>query len=262
MNAVQGYRFRNDKIYDMKIIQLNIWLGHLLNPALAFIDREDPDILCAQEVYSSEAGLGLFDAYQTHQRLSELFPYQFFASTFSHQVLGETVEYGNAIYSKFPIHDESVDFTHGHYVENQTVKNFAHNIRSVQQCKVTLPDGKTISIANHHGYHSTNFSGTDESVASMRQAARSLQKAQAPLIFCGDLNVNQTSQTVHELDVLKLRNLAAEFELTTTLSSAHRFTHNLTCDYIFVTPSIKVDNFYASDAVVSDHKALILDFEI
>jgi len=246
----------------MKVIQLNIWLGHLLNPALAFIDRENPDILCAQEVFSCEAGLGLFDYYQTHQRLFERFPYQFFASTFSLQVLGEPVEYGNAIYSKFPIHDESVDFTHGQYTQNQTVKNFEHNIRSVQQCKVTLPDGKTISIANHHGFHGTNFNGTDASVASMRKVATSLQAADTPLIFCGDLNVNQASQTAHELDILKLRNLAAEFEIKTTLSSAHRLALELACDYIFVSPSIKVDKFYASDAVVSDHKALILDFEI
>jgi len=246
----------------MKVIQLNIWLGHLLNPALAFIDRENPDILCAQEVYSSEISSGLFDTYQTHERLSERFPYQFFASTFSQQVLGENVEYGNAIYSKYPIFDEKVDFTHNQYTSNQTIKTFVRNIRSIQQCKITLPGGNTVTLANHHGFRDPNSDGTDESVASMLKAVASLQKADAPLIFCGDLNVNQTSKTVHELDTLQLRNLSAEFKLNTTLSSAHRLTHNLACDYIFVSPSIKVDNFYASDSVVSDHKALILDFEI
>ncbi len=243
-------------------MQLNIWFGHLLSPALDLIDQEAPDILCVQEVVSSPNGYPLFDTYQTHERLSEKFSHQFLAPTFSFEALGETCDYGNAIYSKYPISEEHVEFTHGAYDRNLTIKTAGSNIRNIQHCKITLSDGKTVTIANHHGFHNRNADGSDESAASMRKAAAILQGVGEPLILCGDLNVNPNSDTIRELDPLQLRNLSSESKLKTTLSSAHRFTYDLVSDYILVSPTLDVESFHLPDAVVSDHKALIATINV
>lgn len=244
----------------MKVIQLNLWLGHLLHPALSFVKHEDPDILCAQEVYSCENGIGLLAEYQTHQQLSKIFPHSFYAPTFSAQVYGEVAHYGNAIYSKFPITNQSITFTWGEFSEGQTIQGFKKNSRNLQVCDITMGAGRAVTVANHHGYHNLNFKGTDEAVASMQKVASSLKQFDRDLIFCGDLNASTTSNTICELDGLNLINLSLENKLKTTLSSVHRFKRNLVCDYIFVSPALKVNSFQAADTLASDHLPLILDY--
>jgi endonuclease/exonuclease/phosphatase family metal-dependent hydrolase len=48
------------------------------------------------------------------------------------------------------------------------------------------------------------------------------------------------------------------------LSSVHRadIRNKVACDYVFTSTDIKIINFGVSDTLVSDHKALILEFEI
>lgn len=249
-------------VNNITVMQLNIWLGHLLDPAVFFINNETPDILCAQEVLSSEHGWGLFGSYQTHQRLSELFPYQFFAPTFSFQALGETVEYGNAIYSKMPIKNQQIIFTSGAYASGQTILNSRSNIRNLQTCDVVLTHNTTITVANHHGYHDLDHTHDTESSESMRAVVLALQGLDGPLVFCGDLNLDRTYEAYSQLAALNLRNLTEESEAGTTLSSAHRFHKKLVTDYIFVSPGLTVNNFKISDAVVSDHKPLLVSIDV
>ncbi|SRR6266702_1998373 len=249
----------------MKIIQLNIWLGHILHPALSFIDSEAPDILCAQEVLSAKNGTGLFGSYQTHERLSERFPFSFFAPTFSFESLGELCQYGNAIYSKHALSQEKVIFTAGAYQEKTTIVGLKENgeVRNIQTCKVSPSDKRHFYIANHHGYHISNSTGdgNSDSETSMQNVAAELKKIEGPLVFCGDLNVNSSSKTIHELDTLGLQNLTVEYGLSNTLSKVHRFNYDLAVDYIFLSENFKPKAFKSSDGIVSDHKPLILEFE-
>jgi len=166
----------------MKIIQLNIWLGHIVDAALAFVQREDPDVLCAQEVNSAHNGHKLFASYQTHQRLSERFPYQFFAPAYSYEALGETVQYGNAIYSKLPLENTSVTFTAGAYKNGLTINSGDFEIRNLQICEISQ-HGQTLTVANHHGYHTTGRDDTDDTIASMRLAAARLSQVTTPLCY-------------------------------------------------------------------------------
>ncbi len=241
----------------MKIIQLNLWLGHILDAALAYIDRENPDVLCAQEVNSAEHGYGLFASYQTHQRMSELFPYQFFAPTYSYQALGETVQYGNAIYSQLPLENTSVTFTAGAYKDNRTIGSRGFEIRNLQVCEVNHGDG-VLTIANHHGYHTPSPEDTADTIASMHQTAKRLRQVKTPLVLCGDMNAGPTSRTLAQLEPLGLRNLTVEHHITHTLSSVHRIKAGAVSDYILVSPNLTVTGFHEANEIVSDHKALAL----
>jgi endonuclease/exonuclease/phosphatase (EEP) superfamily protein YafD len=80
-----------------------------------------------------------------------------------------------------------------------------------------------------------------------------------PVILTGDFNLVPGSKSLEPLNKM-LRNLSIEFRLSTT---RNQLTHkNEVCDYIFVNDKVQVKQFEASDALISDHKALILDFEI
>lgn len=247
----------------MKVIQVNIWMGHLLHPLLKLIDEQKPDVLCAQEVLSAQSGHGLYDFYQAHQRLAERFPHHFFAPTYSFNALGEICNYGNAIYSKYPLSERKVVFTVGEFIEEITIESLKRHgeIRNVQYCKVATEGQASFTIANHHGYHNRDFDGAPESVASMRNAAAALEEVSGPLILCGDFNANPTSETVRQLDGLGLRNLSAEHAIRNTLSKVHRFDFEFVSDYILVSPEISPVKFSELDVIVSDHKPLIADFD-
>jgi endonuclease/exonuclease/phosphatase family metal-dependent hydrolase len=46
-------------------------------------------------------------------------------------------------------------------------------------------------------------------------------------------------------------------------TTRNELTHKTeVCDYVFVSDDVKVKEFYASDRLVSDHAALILDFSL
>ena len=246
----------------MKLLQLNFWLGNLMHPAFQFIEAEQPDIICAQEILSSDVANPLYDTYQLHQRLSERYAYSFFAPTYGFISFGEKVELGNAIYSKYPLDNQQIVFSHGEYVPLQNVGSYARNIRNLQTCLVALPDGSKLFVANHHGFHDLDPSGNEETSEAMRKVASTLAQINGPLIFAGDLNINPSSQALTELKGLGLRNLTQEKAIATTLGPLSRVPNDVACDYIFVSKAVEVIDFYVSEESVSDHKAVVLKFEL
>jgi endonuclease/exonuclease/phosphatase (EEP) superfamily protein YafD len=124
-------------------------------------------------------------------------------------------------------------------------------------CEVTHGD-QILTIANHHGYHTTTREDTTDTIASMHNVAGRLKEVKTPMVLCGDMNAVPASRTLAQLEPLGLRNLSVEHHLTHTLSSVHRIKADAVSDYVFVSPSLKVSEFHAADEIISDHKALVL----
>ena len=61
-------------------------------------------------------------------------------------------------------------------------------------------------------------------------------------------------------DKTSLINHTRENQIKTTLSQLSRVPVDVACDYIFTSRDINIKKFSVSDVLVSDHKALILDF--
>jgi endonuclease/exonuclease/phosphatase family metal-dependent hydrolase len=249
-------------ISGVKIIQANAWMGNLMSSLLTFLKQEQPDIICCQEIFSTPQSLLFFANHQIHGRLSELFAYQFFAPSLSFDVAGSEVQLGNAVYSRWPLENQRTYFTAGAYAPGQTASNLNVNIRNIQLCTIKLPGKQPLTVANHHGYWDPDPDGNEHTLASMKQAADQLASAEKPLIVCGDFNVHPGAAAMHEFDRLKLHNLTVEYGLDTTLSSASRVTRPVACDYILASDEVHVSSFKAASELVSDHKALVMEFEL
>lgn len=254
----------------MKIIQINAWLGGLYHQLMDLVDEQNPDFICLQEVFSSNISIGIDkEKYMTFEILKNKFGYGYFSPTWSFDYLGQKVGYGNAIISKYPIYDTKTLFTNGDYADltqnKSTIKYKSFtNIRNIQSCKLDI-DGKTLSIINHHGYHEPNSNGSQQSIKSMKKVIEHIKAIDdgKPLIFCGDLNLNPDSEPIKLLESsTNFRNLITENGAKTTLSKVFRIKNlNVVCDYVFTSKNIKVKDFFVSNKVVSDHKALVLDFD-
>jgi endonuclease/exonuclease/phosphatase family metal-dependent hydrolase len=253
------------QIRRMKIIQLNCWGGHLLNPILKFIEDEKPDIFCCQEVFRTSGELnpffGFFQSFDKIKAAGE-FTDSLYSPTWGGQAFGVHVDFGNAIFSKFQLSKPETIYIDSQYEAQQQALKFKSNIRNLQLCRVDSLNG--LVVANHHGFYNQNPLGTEESLRSSQRLAARLAKVKGPLIFCGDLNLSPDSPALEPIDKLGLKNWTRDSHLSSTLSQVHDVSHKVevACDYILSSQDIKVDSFKISDHLVSDHRALILEFSL
>lgn len=256
----------------MKIIQLNAWLGRLSGPLARFIAEEQPDIICLQEVFQNkypDKHLVLSDQFGFYEELKQAsgLKYDFFAPNWGFKLAGTVLDEGNAIISRFPISQEVAEHTHGEYYTLDENTAYRKNTRVYQTCQLELPDGNKLSLLNYQGYlDGPHDTGTEMTVQTMRKIYDAAEKLPSPKMLAGDFNAWPESPPIKLMNDLGLENLTVSHKLSRTLSEAHRAPESdrarAVCDYIFTTPEIKVKSFKASEKIVSDHLALILEFDI
>ena len=255
----------------MKIIQVNGWGGRLNGPLNRFVSREAPDIICLQEAFQP-VGEDLHPFRDQYRFLEQLqaagdLPHVYFAPSWGFEMAGALVNVGNAILSRFALSDQRHFHVNNNYFVAKRASDYKRNTRTVQSATINIDAARKLTVANHHGYLAGENSGGDEtSLLVMQKVAGFLAELSRPLIFCGDLNVAPNTPTLAALGGLGLSNLTVEYNLPTTLSQAHRAPesdrNSVPCDYVYVSEDVEVKSFGASDEIISDHKALFLEFEI
>ncbi len=244
----------------MKIIQLNIWGGKLGQQIIDFFNDEKPDFVCMQEVNDLKGRAG----YKFFATLDEIkegagFKEAFMSANYSSGYMERQLEYGNAILSNLPFKATKTIFTSGEYKNNFDIVSDDGNIRNLQVTQTEV-GGKTLNILNHHGYHlGLNKLGDYRTIRQINMIADTIENLEGPVILCGDLNLSPASDSVKILDK-KLTNLSVANDLKRTYNQFS--VVNEVCDYIFVNDQIKVVDFKMSDELLSDHKALILNFDL
>lgn len=248
----------------MKLIQLNMWQGRILWQVTPFLKEEQPDILCLQETYSCKEPIPYGDLFSSVEAIQKVLPdmkYWFFAPTYSYLVNGRRVMAGNAIGSCYPIHDQRTVFVHGEFLEDQDP---IPNTRNLQTCRLELDNGTSLCILNHHGYWERNPYGSPDMVAKMQQVKEVAAVLPHPLIVSGDMNALPESETMQVFKGM-LENLTEAHHIETTLTVlGHAFDRNniVPCDHVLISDDVQVHTFKASDTIVSDHKPLILTFDV
>lgn len=243
----------------MKLVQLNAWGGRLDKQIRNLLIQENPDVVCLQEAISyPKEDSGFFLTTENMQAACDL-DYAALGPVFSFQYQRSTAQFGNCVLSRFPIKKSEAIFT---YLEHKNDFEFgtdSANVRNFVHATIEL-DGKACHVITHHGFWvSEHKNGTEETVRQMQQLADYVATLSGPVIVTGDFNLAPHSQSLEILNE-RLQNLSVTHHLKTTRT---HLTHKTeVCDYIFVNDLVEVDGFQASDEIVSDHKALILDFSL
>ncbi len=243
----------------MKVVQLNIWGGKLKNEIINFLKHEDADIVCLQEVFDY-GGSGYAYLTMLNEIISATdYEHSYFSPTLSTSYMEQVVEFGNAILSKKSFNNKSTIFTHGSYIEKYDVVKDDYNIRNFQHV-ILSEKNKNLNVINHHGYHvKTTKLGNKKSEKSVEIIDNYIEKLTGPVIVTGDFNVYPESETLSGLNS-RLINLPKKNKIEstyTTFGGPYKV-----CDYVFVSDDIVVVDFQVSEQIVSDHKALILEFEL
>mgnify|MGYP003514875296 CR=1 FL=1 len=241
----------------MKILQLNIWGGKLGKQIEEVLKREQPDIVCFQEVVSlpriSERFFSPLEKFQQ----SGGFAHTFYSPTFGFTLMSRQAEFGNAILSTLPFISTNTMFTRKTYVENQDLLDDDYNIQNLQHAAIEH-NGQTLHILNHHGHHVREHkNGNEETMRQCGEIADYIKTLNGLVVLTGDFNLAPDSESLEQINAV-LVNHAKELGVLTTRTPLTHKTE--VCDYIFTSSDIAVTDFQVLDDIASDHKALVVEF--
>jgi endonuclease/exonuclease/phosphatase family metal-dependent hydrolase len=243
----------------MKLLQINAWAGKLGYPLLNLFSEEKPDILCAQEVIDIHGDTGGF--FWAIEKMQEVLKtdYTLFSPVFSFPFMRRQADFGNCIMSKFPIREEETIYTYEKYNPNFDINEDEYNVRNMQHVVIVIGK-KSLHVLNHHGYHNYHHkNGSGETARQMELISKYIDKLDGPIILAGDFNLKPQSKSLGKIN-RQLINLSIKYGLKTTRTILTNKRE--VCDYVFVNDQVKVNKFYASEAIASDHQALVLEFDI
>lgn len=242
----------------MKILQLNIWGGRLENQILDLLKKERPDIICLQEAISLKLGKngGFF---LTVEAIAEQLGMQLsYAPSVGFRFMNRRAEFGNAILSTLPFESQHTVFTRKKYVKDFDAANDDYNVRSLHHVTVKTDKG-SLNVLTHHGHHiPSHKNGDAETLRQCKLIADYLTKLTGRSILTGDFNLAPHSESLEQINRV-LHNVDIEYGITTTRTPLTTKTE--VCDYIFTSDDISVQVFRVADELVSDHRALIMEFE-
>lgn len=249
-----------------KLLTLNVWHGgRLMEPMLAFLHQENPDILLLQEAYN-DLRPNLPHRFRTIETIQDKLGYKHtaFAPAFMHIMPDLKVEQGNAVLSRFPLTPGNIIFFNEpynhHYID--IPKNFPTSSRNLQHVVVNTPSGN-LNVFNFQGVW--DLDGDNYSSARKNMADVILQAIQdkTNVILADDTNAKPTNQAITRI----------EKHLTNTWGREQVSTFNMrrknnpgyataVVDMIFVGSSMHIQAKNCPNVDISDHLPLVVTLDI
>jgi len=237
-------------------------MGRLSPQIVKLVEAEKPDIMTTQEVFDVSGEViwpdRMFDVLDRMKQAGG-FPYVYFSPVASFGVAHQQATMGNAVLSKVPFASQDSFFVNGTYNPDLKPETQVGNSRNAQVVRIEVGD-KALHIINHHAFWDKSPLGNETSVEKMQLVKDRAAEIDGALIVAGDLNVTAASPAMRVFDNF-LTDLTATHNVTATLSVLGK-AKDVACDHILVNDQITVNEFRVIDELVSDHKALLLDFDV
>ena len=267
----------------MKIVSLNAWGGKLGQPLIDYLQAEDPDVLCLQEVVhtplATKQWLIYRDGAHVLPQRANLFAELVTAlpdhiASFCPAAQGELWDDDGTIPSQFgiatfvraelPVIGQVQGFVHGRYSPDgygaHPRPRNAHAVRVFDHAR-----GRAVTIAHMHGLRDPVVGKTDtpERLAQALALAKmvgGLSGSEDAVVVAGDFNVEPDSATFRVLGEIGLGDLVLRFGATGTRTSYYAKPGRF-ADYMLVNARVEVKAFtVVRSPEVSDHCPLVLEF--
>lgn len=268
----------------MRFVSLNAWGGKLWDALAGWVPEVGADILCLQEVTRAPEPnsdwLIYEDAYRRLDQRADLFRdisallpdhMGYFAAAargplWDDQRREVQSEHGIAIWvhRRLAVTELRQGFIHGQY----RPKGWGAEPvpRAIQMARVMPPEaGDSFAFGHFHGLRDPSGKGQTPARAAQTQAVVSALSVFQPLdrmILAGDFNLLPDNPFFADLSGLGLTDLVTANGHTDTRTRLYKKAQRF-ADYTLVGAEIGVERFdLPAVPVVSDHRAMILDFHI
>lgn len=248
----------------IKILTINVWFGgKIWDPLLEFIKKENPDIVAMQEVYNGK-DTSFPKNYRSFSELKKNldFEYAIFAPEFIDERKIGDVEIGNAIFSKLPIIKQKISFYDGIYGKYNKKKRVDFSIfpSNLQEVDITVRS-IIIHLFNTHGVWGFDGEDNKKRLIMSNKIVEEI-KGKKRTILAGDFNVNTNTKTIQNIENHMINVFNNELKTTFNMKRKKEKFANSVVDMIFVSPDIKVLDYYCPQVDISDHLPLVVVLEI
>lgn len=229
-----------------------------MDEILAFLRRENADLVLMQEVYD-----GHDEAWERKFRSMDVlrkelgYPYEHFAPAFLERTEFGKMEQGNAILSKLPILESQVYAYDQPYGEREDKPEYYESTpRNLQRVAVDI-SGRALQIFNTQGVWGKDGNDNERRLAM----ANMIVGAIAPydeVVLAGDFNIQEKTKTIEMIES-RLVNVFKQDNRVTSFNMKHKTNFGFATavvDMMFVSPSMKVLEHRQCEDNVSDHLAL------
>ena len=236
----------------MKLISLNIEGSKHFDRWLPFVVREDPEVLCLQEVYASDLDRIASELQMRYEYMPTLIINRYFDDVERHDMR----DWGIALfYKSLPIN------TRLHYYTHDTTKVgelplWNGRIGDIwKQAVIMSRFSNGITIACTHFAWSTHGESTDYQKSYMHDLIHTLHQ-EHPLVLCGDLNAPRGRATWAMLEEHYTDNIPRD--VTTTLDPKLHKVPGLpyVVDALFTSTGVVARDVEVVSGV-SDHQAIV-----
>lgn len=254
----------------MRIITLNTWGGRAGKEGLLNFFKEHSattDVFCLQEILSAPSehledkpagGVKLDNSKIMVYGLQEISDMLSEFSAYFRPHYGDNYGLLMLVRKNLGVIEEGEEFVYKErgYVHEEDLGNHARNIQYV---KINY-DNKLLTIINFHGlWNGKGKTDTDDRLLQSQKIIDFISKSAGETVLCGDFNLLPTTQSLKIIKDAGLRDLIAEYGITSTRTS-HYTKPEKYADYIFVSPNLNVTDFKVLPDEVSDHSPLLIDF--
>lgn len=253
----------------LKILTLNLWHGgRLMDGVLDFLEQEDADVVCLQEVYNGTTP-EMAPRYRSIEILQQRLGYVgcAFAPAFIDRLHEGAVPCGNAILTKLPLRTGKTVFLNEPLTERdpykpETAASVTVLPRVLQHAVLDTPVGE-VDTFNLHGVWDLDDDNFSERRRNMRDAILTAVTGRRNVVLAGDTNAQPTNQLWQPVEQ-QLHSVFGQ-ELPNTFNMRHK--QNLgyataRVDMIFTSPNIKVLQKRCHQVDISDHLPLSATLEI
>ena len=243
----------------MKLICINIELNQHTERVLSFLKKENPDVVCIQElleedfpIYKKELGMeGIFESFS------------FIRDLHRPEVIGK--KQGIAIFSK-KIINSSLCFYEGKkdnllvtFEEYSTDEKYRKN-KVLLWVDVKDSEGDNFKFITTHLPATIEGSVTEHQLEVIDLLLRELQKI-PEFVLCGDTNAPRGREAFARLADKYKDNIPKEY-ITSIDQNLHRKKGIMfMVDGLFTTPCYKAENVKLVDGL-SDHMAIVADIKV
>jgi hypothetical protein len=243
----------------MKLITLNIWGGIAGDILIDFFKKySDIDFFLLQEVHNNATEkTSLFEGQkiEAFKEISEVLPDH--VGYFAPALFGE---WGLATFVKKGIDVSEVNDVFVHRKKDSMVGRDGTTIGKNMQYIHFNRDDKKYTLLNLHGlWNGKGKTDTEDRLKQSEKVQDFIDNyVDASMVLAGDFNLKPDTKSLELLEKGK-RNLIKEYGIKSTRTSYYKKPEKF-ADYVLVSPEIEVKHFEVLPDEVSDHSALLLEF--
>ncbi|MEO6077266.1 MAG: endonuclease/exonuclease/phosphatase family protein, partial [Candidatus Andersenbacteria bacterium] len=178
---------------------------------------------------------------------------------------GGRVQFGNAIFSKYPITSSSTVFYDMPYVKlhvDKTHGDHSFMPRNLQHGQIDI-NGTILHLFNTQGIWGFDGDDNQRRIKMAKTIVREVSDL-SHTVLMGDFNVQERTKTAGIIEqalypVFKDENRTTSFNLKRQTKSGYK---TAVVDMMFTSQDVSVVEHHVSDADVSDHLALVTTIEL